>query len=84
VGEIEVVVGDRAETDGTLAHRLGARFALVLSGVTSARTFASSVFCSTRSLVHVFQFPAISITIPPAISRMITGTTSCFKRCIQR
>ncbi|MEY2467453.1 MAG: hypothetical protein QOF21_151 [Actinomycetota bacterium] len=33
-GDIEVVVGDRAETDGTLAHRLGARFALVLSGVT--------------------------------------------------
>ena len=35
VGEIEVVVGDRVETDGTLAHRLEARFALVLSGVTS-------------------------------------------------
>ena len=33
-GVIEVMVGDRAETDGTLAHRLGARFALVLSGVT--------------------------------------------------
>lgn len=33
-GEIEVMVGDRAETDGTLAHRLGAKFALVLSGVT--------------------------------------------------
>ncbi|MBA2608290.1 MAG: HAD-IIA family hydrolase [Actinobacteria bacterium] len=33
-GPIEVMVGDRAETDGTLAHRLGARFALVLSGVT--------------------------------------------------
>ena len=36
VGKIEVVVGDRAETDGTLAHRLGARFALVLSGVTDS------------------------------------------------
>lgn len=35
-GVIEVMVGDRAETDGTLAHRLGARFALVLSGVTDA------------------------------------------------
>jgi glycerol 3-phosphatase-2 len=35
VGAVEVMVGDRAETDGTLAHRLGARFALVLSGVTS-------------------------------------------------
>jgi ribonucleotide monophosphatase NagD (HAD superfamily) len=33
-GAIEVMVGDRAETDGTLAHRLGAKFALVLSGVT--------------------------------------------------
>ncbi len=33
-GGIEVMVGDRAETDGTLAHRLGAKFALVLSGVT--------------------------------------------------
>lgn len=33
-GGIDVVVGDRAETDGELALRLGARFALVLSGVT--------------------------------------------------
>ena len=29
-------VEQRRETDGTLAHRLGARFALVLSGVTEA------------------------------------------------
>jgi len=34
IGRVEVVVGDRAETDGVLAHRLGARFALVLTGVT--------------------------------------------------
>lgn len=34
IGGVEVVVGDRAETDGVLAHRLGARFALVLSGTT--------------------------------------------------
>lgn len=34
IGQVEVVVGDRAGTDGVLAHRLGARFALVLSGVT--------------------------------------------------
>ena len=33
-GGIDVVVGDRAETDGELAVRLGAKFALVLSGVT--------------------------------------------------
>lgn len=35
VGPIEVMVGDRANTDGLLARKLGARFALVLSGVTS-------------------------------------------------
>jgi 4-nitrophenyl phosphatase len=36
VGEVEVMVGDRPSTDGLFARRLGARFALVLSGVTSA------------------------------------------------
>jgi HAD superfamily hydrolase (TIGR01450 family) len=36
LGPVEVMVGDRASTDGLLARRLGARFALVLSGVTSA------------------------------------------------
>ena len=37
VGEDEVTVaGDRANTDGRLAERLGARFALVLSGVTTS------------------------------------------------
>jgi 4-nitrophenyl phosphatase len=35
VGRVEVVVGDRASTDGALARQLGARFVLVLSGVTS-------------------------------------------------
>ncbi|MHB8466123.1 MAG: HAD-IIA family hydrolase [Acidimicrobiales bacterium] len=35
-GPIEVMVGDRLDTDGMLARRLGARFALVLTGVTSA------------------------------------------------
>jgi HAD superfamily hydrolase (TIGR01450 family) len=34
LGSIAVVVGDRPETDGGLAQRLGARFALVRSGVT--------------------------------------------------
>lgn len=34
-GSVDVVVGDKAETDGELASRLGARFGLVLSGVTS-------------------------------------------------
>jgi 4-nitrophenyl phosphatase len=35
VGAVEVMVGDRPSTDGLFAGRLGARFALVLSGVTS-------------------------------------------------
>jgi glycerol 3-phosphatase-2 len=34
-GPIDVVVGDKPETDGLLAQRLDARFGLVLSGVTS-------------------------------------------------
>lgn len=34
VGRVEVVVGDRASTDGALARNVGARFILVLSGVT--------------------------------------------------
>ncbi len=36
LGAVETVVGDRPSTDGALARRLGARFALVLSGVTPA------------------------------------------------
>jgi 4-nitrophenyl phosphatase len=35
-GEAGMVVGDRPDTDGLFARRLGAEFALVLSGVTSA------------------------------------------------
>ena len=35
VGRVDVVVGDRASTDGALARNLDARFILVLSGVTS-------------------------------------------------
>ena len=35
VGHVDVVVGDRPSTDGALARALGARFALVLSGVTA-------------------------------------------------
>lgn len=34
-GEVGMVVGDRPDTDGLFARRLGARFALVLSGVTA-------------------------------------------------
>ena len=37
VGSVDTVVGDRPSTDGALARALGARFALVLSGVTDAR-----------------------------------------------
>ncbi len=36
LGEVAVVVGDRPETDGGIARRIGARFALVHSGVTPA------------------------------------------------
>jgi 4-nitrophenyl phosphatase len=35
VGDVNLVIGDRASTDGALAARLGARFALVTSGVTA-------------------------------------------------
>ena len=35
LGEVAVVVGDRPDTDGWFARALGARFVLVLSGVTS-------------------------------------------------
>ena len=34
-GNVDIVVGDRPDTDGLFAKRLGARFALVLSGVTA-------------------------------------------------
>jgi 4-nitrophenyl phosphatase len=35
-GSVDMLVGDRPSTDGLMARRIGARFALVLSGVTSA------------------------------------------------
>ncbi len=34
-GDVGIVVGDRPDTDGLFARRLGAKFALVLSGVTT-------------------------------------------------
>jgi HAD superfamily hydrolase (TIGR01450 family) len=34
-GKVDIVIGDKAETDGAMAEALGARFGLVLSGVTS-------------------------------------------------
>lgn len=36
VGTVDLVVGDRPSTDGALARRVGARFGLVLTGVTPA------------------------------------------------
>lgn len=36
VGRVETMVGDRLETDGLMARRLGVPFSLVLTGVTSA------------------------------------------------
>jgi HAD superfamily hydrolase (TIGR01450 family) len=36
VGDVGLVIGDRPSTDGGLARRLGARFGLVLTGVTPA------------------------------------------------
>ncbi len=36
VGDVNVMVGDRPSTDGLMAREMGARFALVLSGVTDA------------------------------------------------
>ena len=41
--EFAVVVGDRVDTDGRLAHELGFEFALVLSGVTGEVPSAADV-----------------------------------------
>ncbi len=35
-GQLSVMVGDRPDTDGLFAERVGARFGLVLTGVTRA------------------------------------------------
>jgi HAD superfamily hydrolase (TIGR01450 family) len=42
-GPVDVVVGDKPETDGGLAVELGARFGLVLSGVTAPGTSVEPV-----------------------------------------
>jgi glycerol-1-phosphatase len=42
VGHVDTVVGDRPSTDGALARALGARFALVLTGVTAAAAASSA------------------------------------------
>ncbi len=39
-GTVDLVIGDRVNTDGLLAERLGARFALVTTGVASAADIA--------------------------------------------
>lgn len=36
LGHVDIMVGDRPSTDGLMAKRLGARFGLVLSGVTAS------------------------------------------------
>lgn len=36
VGSVDILVGDRPDTDGRLAEKIGAQFALVLSGVTAS------------------------------------------------
>jgi HAD superfamily hydrolase (TIGR01450 family) len=41
VGDVAVMVGDRGSTDGLMAERLGARFILVLTGVTDAARAAA-------------------------------------------
>jgi 4-nitrophenyl phosphatase len=43
VGRVDVMVGDRPSTDGLMARRLNARFALVLSGVTDAAAATTTV-----------------------------------------
>ncbi len=57
-GQVDVVVGDKADTDGELALRLGARFALVLSGVTGpdslpVRPSPSWIAPDLATLVHI-------------------------------
>lgn len=41
LGVVDVMVGDRATTDGLMARRFGARFALVLTGVTDPAAAAA-------------------------------------------
>ena len=61
VGSVEVMVGDRPSTDGLLARRLGARFALVLTGVIDAAGAASlepppdEVVADLAALVAAYQ-----------------------------
>ena len=43
VGEVDVLVGDRPSTDGAMARLLGAKFVLVLSGVTSGDDLPSDL-----------------------------------------
>ena len=42
LGQVTVMVGDRPETDGLFAQRLGAKYAIVRSGVTQSGTVVTS------------------------------------------
>lgn len=62
-GQLEMMVGDRPDTDGLFARRVGTRFGLVLSGVTRASDLPVEphpdlVADDLRSLVELFLEPA--------------------------
>ena len=62
-GPPDVVVGDRAETDGAFAARVGARFALVLTGVTR------------RSDLPVHPAPAlVADDLAAAVDALVAGS----------
>ena len=52
------MVGDRPETDGLFARRLGCRFALVRTGVTAVGVSVEDVDVDERDLAGVAQLLA--------------------------